>query len=131
VPDQFARKHLRLAPGTTYEIELHATTPTAPSTDDPVSATLRTCRPDPAHPRRRDVTDAAGLRAALSGAQAGDVITIAEHYTGTFALFASGYADESDRHPRARARRRRPDGGGCAPCNVLEVYGSFVHGRSA
>ncbi|TMB09510.1 MAG: hypothetical protein E6J71_27995, partial [Deltaproteobacteria bacterium] len=130
VPDQFAGSIFDLTPGTTYEIELHATDPDGPVDQTiPVSATLRTVPPaDPAHPRPRDVIDAAGLRAALSGAQPGDVITIAEGtYTGTFALFASGTPDDPIVIRGASEDGAVLDGGGCAPCNVLEVYGSFVH----
>ena len=130
VPDQFAGSIFDLTPGTTYEIELHATDPDGPVDQTiPVSATLRTVPPaEPAHPRPRDVTDAAGLRAALSDAQPGDVITIAEGtYTGTFALFASGTPDDPIVIRGASEDGAVLDGGDCASCNVLEVYGSFVH----
>jgi len=60
----------------------------------------------------------AGLRAALSGAQAGECDHHREGtYTGTFALFATGRRT-IDRHPRRERGRAVLDGGGCAPCNV-------------
>src|SRR6266851_2511754 len=71
VPDQFAGSIFELAPGTTYDIELHATDPDG-SVDQTmvVSATLRAVPPaDPLHPRARNVGDAAGLRSALSAAE--------------------------------------------------------------
>src|SRR3989442_15414573 len=121
---------LELTRGTTYEIELHATDPDGPVDQTiPVSATLRTVPPaDPAHPRPRNVTDADGLRAALSGAQPGDVITIAGGtYAGTFALFASGTPDDPIVIRGASEDGAVLDSGGCAPANVHQLHGSFGH----
>ena len=79
VPPQFAGSIFDLAPGTTYDVELHATDP-----DGPVDQTLtttgttRSVPGDPAAPSPKSVSDAAGLQAALDAAQAGDVITLAD-----------------------------------------------------
>ena len=130
VPDQFAGSIFELAPGTTYEIELHATDPDGPVDQTMVvSATLRAVPPvDPLHPTARNVGDAPGLRSALSAAEPGDVITLADGtYTGTFALLASGTPDDPISIRGASADGAVLDGSGCSPCNVLEVYGSFVH----
>ena len=130
VPDQFAGSIFELAPGTTYEIELHATDPDGPLDQTMVvSATLRAVPPaDPLHPRARNVGDAASLRSALGAAEPGDVITLADGtYTGTFALLASGTPDDPIVIRGASADGVVLDGSGCSPCNVLEVYGSFVH----
>lgn len=124
----FAGSIFDLAPGTSYDIELHAT-----DSDGSVDQTLTltgTTRPvpgDPASPHAVAVTTAAELTTALAAAQPGDVITLAAGtYTGQFALHASGTATE----PiviRGAGDASILDGGGCTGCNVIEVYGSFVH----
>ncbi|MEJ7616534.1 MAG: chondroitinase-B domain-containing protein, partial [Pyrinomonadaceae bacterium] len=130
VPHQFAGSVFDLAPATSYEIELHAADPdggvdvlrTVTATTRPVPRT------DPSAPRVVQVTDASTLRTALSGAQPGDVITLANgRYVGTFALNASGTEAQPIVIRGASTSGVVLDGGNCTACNVLEVYGSFVH----
>src|SRR5437773_11857425 len=84
VPEQFAGSIFDLSPGTTYEIELHATDPDGPVDQViPTTATLRAVpAADPASSTIRNVSDAAGLTAALDAAMPGDVIVLA---AGTYA----------------------------------------------
>src|SRR5437016_4422162 len=84
VPEQFAGSIFELTPGTTYDIELHATDPDGPVDQViPVTATLRPVPPaDPASATIRNVSDTAGLNAALAAAAPGDVILLAN---GTYA----------------------------------------------
>ena len=128
VPQQFAGSIFNLAPDTAYEIELRAT-----DTDGPVdqtlmlTATTRDVPGDPATPNPTGVSDAAGLQAALDAAQPGDVITLAEGiYQGSFEISASGTAANPIVIRGASEDGVILDGHGCA-CNLLEVYGSFVH----
>jgi len=128
VPEQFAGSLFDLAPGTAYEIELHATdTDGAVDQTIPLAGTTRAVPADPKNPKPKMVTDAASLQAALGAAQPGDVITLADGtYAGSFALDASGTADDPIVLRGQTADGVVLDGGGC-DCNVLEIYGSFVH----
>lgn len=130
VPAQFAGSIFDLAPGQSYEIELHAVDPDG-GVDQFValSGTTRSVPPsEPKAPNRKNVTDAASLRAALTAAKAGDVITLADGtYAGTFSLQASGTADNPIVIRGTTEDGTIVDGGGCTGCNVLEAYGSFVH----
>lgn len=129
VPAQFAGSIFDLEPGTDYEIELHAV-----DADGSVDTTMvieGTTRPIPIaeapSPRRVPVTDDASLRAALSGAMAGDVIELAAGtYAGQYSMSASGTADRPI-VVRGVGPTTILDGGGCTGCNVIEVYGSYVH----
>ncbi len=128
VPEQFAGSVLDLAPATAYVIELHAVDPDGFDQTMTVDATTRPVPPSlPATPHVVPVSDAPSLVKALAAAQAGDVITLADGtYAGAFALHASGTAAQ----PiviRGAAAGAVLDGQGCPACNVLEVYGSFVH----
>jgi MYXO-CTERM domain-containing protein len=68
------------------------------------------------------------LSAALGAAQAGDIIVLAPGtYAGTFAIQASGTQSDPIVIRGEDARGVVIDGQGCTGCNVLEVYGSFVH----
>src|SRR5689334_13414790 len=95
VPEQFAGSVFELRPGTTYELELHATDPDGPV--DQIVTAQATTRPvpaDPATPAPKSVTDAASLQAALDAAAPGDVITLADGvYPGPFEIAASGTAE--------------------------------------
>src|SRR5439155_503874 len=127
-PEQFAGSIFDLSPGTTYDVELHATDPDGPvDTTLTVTATTRSVPGDPAHPTPRSVSDAASLAAALNAAQPGDVITIAD---GTYASHAptapSGTADAPIVIRGASEDGTILDGQGSSG-NVLDVYGSFVH----
>jgi MYXO-CTERM domain-containing protein len=130
VNTQFAGSIFDLRPDTAYDIELHATDVDG-AVDTTLMANART-RPvpiaDPAHPRAVAVTTAAALTAALAAAQPGDVITLADGtYAGTFAIHASGTAADPIVIRGATTNGTILDGGGCSACNVLEIYGSFVH----
>ena len=128
VPDQFAGSLFDLAPATTYEIELHAVDPDgAVDVVVPLTGTTRAVPGDPASPSPKAVSDVASLDAALAAAQPGDVITLADGvYAGNFAIDASGTAD-APIVIRGASQDAVLDGGDCQACNVLEVYGSFVH----
>lgn len=129
VPEQFAGSVFDLSPGTTYEIELRALDADGPVDETIVlEATTRSVPEGPATPRSVPVASAVELAAALAAATAGDVIEIADGlYVGPFDLAASGTADD----PIVIRGQSRDgtvlDGGGCPACNVLEVYGSYVH----
>jgi hypothetical protein len=130
VAPQFAGSIIDLAPDTSYDLELHAT-----DSDGGVDTTLTLAghtRPvpiaEPAHPHVVAVTDAASLTAALSQARPGDEIELANGmYAGAFAIQASGTAADPIVIRGASEDGVVLDGGGCNPCNVLEIYGSFVH----
>ncbi len=129
VPEQFAGSIFDLRPATSYDIELHAI-----DTDGPVdqtltlSATTRDVPQDPVTPTVKPVSDTAGLIAALATAQAGDIITLADGtYAGPFVLDAGGTASNPIVIRGTSEAGTVLDGGGCDACNVLEVYGSFVH----
>jgi MYXO-CTERM domain-containing protein len=126
---QFAGSVFDLAPDTQYELELHAVDP-AGAVDQ--TATLmgrtRAVPRDPKTPRAVAVTSAATLTSALAAAKAGDVITLAPgNYAGNFAINASGTADDPIVIRGQDQSTVVLDGGGCNGCNVLEVYGSWVH----
>ncbi len=130
VPEQFAGSIFELVPGASYDIELHATDPDGP-VDQTIllGATLRSVPPaDPQSPTVRDVSDTAGLAAALAAAAPGDVIRLADGiYAGPFSFTASGTAADPIVVRGASEDGVVLDGGGCSSCNVLEAYGSFVH----
>ena len=130
VPEQFAGSIFDLSPATTYEIELHAMDADGPVDQTiPLSATLRPVPPpDPAHPVARNVSTATALQAALNAAAPGDVITLADGtYAGPFTIDASGTVADPIVVRGQSEEGVVLDGGGCSSCNVLEVYGSFVH----
>jgi hypothetical protein len=130
VAPQFAGSIIDLAPDTAYDLELHAT-----DGDGGIDITLMLAghtRPvpiaEPAHAHVVAVTDAASLAAALGHAQAGDEIQLANGtYSGAFTIQASGTAADPIVIRGASEDGAILDGGGCNPCNVLEIYGSFVH----
>jgi len=130
VTPQFAGSIFDLAPGTSYDIELHAVDPDG-SVDQTLMLTGTTRSVpahDPAHPHVVQVTDTGTLTTALAAAQAGDVIELADGtYAGSFALNASGTATDPIVIRGTSEEGTILDGGGCASCNVLEVYGSYVH----
>lgn len=129
VSPEFAGTIFDLSPATTYEIELHAEDPDgAVDQTLTLTGTTRAVPADPKTPSPKNVTDAAGLNGALAAAKAGDVITLAKGtYAGTFAIHASGTADQPIVIRGEDEEQTILDGGGCTGCNVLEVYGSFVH----
>ncbi len=129
IAPQFSGSIFDLRPNTTYEIELHAVDPDGPV--DQIFTLTGTTRPvpgDPASPRVRNVTDAASLSTAMVTALPGDVITLANGiYAGTFATSASGTAANPIVIRGASQDGVILDGGDCTGCNIIELYGSYVH----
>ncbi|MBI5503241.1 MAG: hypothetical protein HY899_00455 [Deltaproteobacteria bacterium] len=128
VPEQFAGSIFDLRPATTYELELHAV-----DADGPVdellalTATTRALPADPSTPHPVAVADATQLAAALAAAGPGDVITLADGlYSGAFVLEADGTAGDPIVIRGTSRDGTILDGNDCL-CNVLEVYGSYVH----
>ncbi len=126
---QFAGSIFDLRPATTYDVELHVV-----DSDGPVdqtftfSAVTRAVPGDPASPRVRNVSDTASLYGTFATAQPGDVIVLANGvYSGTFSMGASGSAANPIVIRGASQDGVVLDGGGCTGCNVIELYGSFVH----
>ncbi len=128
LPEQFAGSLFELMPATTYEIELHAVDPDGLDQTWTTTGTTRPVPGDPASPNAVNVTNASSLNSALNGAKPGDVITLANGtYAGNFSIQASGTASAPIVIRGASEDGVILDGGGCTGCNVLEVYGSFVH----
>jgi hypothetical protein len=129
IAPQFSGSIFDLRPATTYEIELRIADPDgAVDQTLTLSGTTRTVPRDPVAPRNRSVAGASQLSQALSTAQAGDIINLADGvYTGTWSIFASG----TEQNPIVIRGASRAgtilDGANCTSCNILEVYGSWVH----
>src|SRR5262249_1428721 len=116
-------------PATRYEIEVHAIDPDG-SVDQTfsLSGTTRDVPHDPEVPREVLVSDEAGLKQALSAAGPGGVIMLADGvYAGPFILDASGTPADPIVVRGTSEDGTVLDGGDCDDCNVLEIYGSFVH----
>ena len=130
VPEQFAGSIFDLVPATAYEIELRAADSDGPVDEIRVlTATTRAIpRTDPATPRLVAVQNSTTLRSALTAAQPGDVILLANGiYAGPFAMAASGTATQPIVIRGASADGVVIDGGDCQTCNILEISGSYVH----
>ena len=130
VDEQFAGSVFDLAPGVAYEIEVQAIDPdaAAPVTRTVTAVTRSVPRAEPASPRVVPVSGTSALRAALSGARAGDVIVLADGtYAGPFQLTASGTPDRPIVIRGAGSAGAVLDGGNCRKCNIVEVSGSYVH----
>jgi len=128
VPEQFAGSLIDLMPATTYEIELHAVDPDGLDQTWTTTGTTRPVPGDPVSPHIVNATDASSLKSALNNAKAGDVITLADGtYLGSFTIQASGTKDNPIVIRGASEDGVALDGSGCTGCNVLEVYGSYVH----
>ena len=128
VPNQFAGSIVDLAPDTSYELELHIVDPDGLDTTKTVTGKTRPVPKDSPTPRAVKVTDTASLKSALSAAKGGDVITLGKGtYAGPFSINASGALG----NPIVVRGEDRDgvilDGGGCDACNIVEIYGSFVH----
>lgn len=129
ISNQFSGSVLDLRPGTSYEIQLRATDPDGP-VDQTFSliGTTRSVPGDPPNPNIVNVGDAGSFQNALSGAQPGDVIVLANgYYQGPFSLYRQGSAASPLVIRGASEDGVVIDGGGCGDCNVLEVYGSWIH----
>ncbi|HEY6391085.1 MAG TPA: chondroitinase-B domain-containing protein, partial [Bryobacteraceae bacterium] len=130
VAPQFAGSVFDLRPNTSYDIELHLTDPDGPV--DQIFMLTTATRPvpaDPLNPRLVNVSDVNGLNSALQGAQPGDVITLADglYNVGSIYFFGSGTAQNPIVVRGASQDGTVLDGGNCASCNIIEVYGSYVH----
>ncbi|MHC4990368.1 MAG: right-handed parallel beta-helix repeat-containing protein [Planctomycetota bacterium] len=128
VPEQFAGSVFDLQPGSSYEIELHVVDPDGVDDTQVVTTTTRPIPSDPSSPNQVAVASAAELSSALSAAAPGDIITLAAGtYPGSFSISASGTADDPIVVRGEQADGVVLDGGDCSDCNVLEVYGDYVH----
>jgi hypothetical protein len=129
VAEEFAGSVLDLRPATTYEIELHAVDPDGPVDQTFVlSGTTRAIPGDPAMPNVRNVSNGAELAAALFDAAPGDVVSLADGvYSGAFVSFMSGTPENPIVIRGESTDGTIVDGGACTDCNVLELYGSYVH----
>lgn len=129
IEPQFSGSILDLRPATTYDIELHLTDPDGPvDRTYTLSATTRSIPTDPPNPRNRTVTDAASFSRALDSAQPGDIITLANgFYSGQFSSYNSGTAANPIVIRGASQSGVILDASDCDPCNVIEIYGSYVH----
>jgi hypothetical protein len=128
VPQQFAGSLFDLRPDTTYEIELQAADPDGGDALETVTAATRPVPGDPANPHAVAVANANQLQNALDAASPGDVITLAAGtYAGPFEMQADGTAARPIVIRGAATDTVMLDGGGCGSCNVLEIYGSYVH----
>jgi hypothetical protein len=128
VPEQLAGSIFDLAPATTYEVELHVVDPDGVDETMTVMVSTRAVPSDPATPNLVAVSDASELSAALAAAGPGDIIELAPGtYAGAFSIHASGTAENPIVIRGEDAAGVLLDGNGCSGCNVLEVYGSWVH----
>jgi hypothetical protein len=129
VKPSFAGSIFDLKPGTTYEIELHASDPDGGGQVLTLRATTRAVPKDPALPRDVPVSTRQELAAALAAARPGDVIHLADGvYTGPFQISAAGTAENPIVIRGTSEEGTILDGNGCKDCNELEVYGrGFVH----
>lgn len=129
IVEQFAGSIFDLRPATEYELELHMVDADGPVDDTiTLTATTRAVPADPVSPHSVAVSNATQLQAALDAATAGDVITLADGtYNGLFVLDFGGTADNPIVVRGTSRDGTILDGGGCTGCNVLEVYGSYVH----
>jgi Chondroitinase B len=129
IAPQFSGSIVDLRPNTTYDIELHAVDPDGPIDQTfTLTATTRAVPGDPVSPRTVAVTNPAQLQAALSSAQAGDVITLAAGiYPGNFGISNSGTAANPIVIRGASQDGVVLDGQNCTGCNIFEIYGSYTH----
>jgi hypothetical protein len=124
---EFAGSALWLRPATSYEIELKVADPDGVRRRLLLRARTREVPRAPLQHRTRSVGSARELRTALRDARPGDIISLSGGvYRGTFAVRGSGTAQRPIVVRGAARNRTVLDGGGCAECNVLTVYGSFV-----
>jgi hypothetical protein len=126
LPEQFAGTVFDVAPGMSVPIELVVVDPDGGGETRMITGTTRALPADPPSPRAVAVTNAAELQAALTAAEPGDIITLADGtYTGTFSSQNSGAAG----NPiviRGASQAAIIDGNNCASCNIVELYGSYV-----
>jgi hypothetical protein len=128
IAPQFSGSIFDLRPATAYDIELKITDPDGPVNQTlTLSATTRAVPKDPVTPRYRFVANTTELGQALGTAQPGDVITLADGvYTGTWSIGASGTQQNPIVIRGTSQAGTILDGGNCY-CNIIDVYGSWVH----
>lgn len=129
VQPQFAGSIFNLRPGTSYDIRLNATDP-----DGPVNQTFNltaSTRPVPSDPSAANivnVSSAAALASAVNSAKPGEIIQLANGlYSGPFYFSASGTAQNPVVIRGSDEDNTILDGGNCGGCNVVEMYGGYVH----
>jgi len=129
---EFAGSVLDLRPATSYDIQLHAVDPDGPVDQYfTLSATTRPVPGDPVTARVVNVSDLAGLNQALAAAQPGDIINVADGTYNIGESAATVYGSGTLQNPivvRGESEEGTIlDGLGCTDCNVVEIYGSYVH----
>jgi hypothetical protein len=127
---QFAGSIFDLRPNTSYDVELHVLDPDGPV--DQIFTMTASTRPvpsDPINPRVVNVSDVNGLLAAIRNALPGDIISVADGFynVGSIYFFGSGTAQNPIVIRGASEDGTILDGGNCVGCNVMEIYGSYVH----
>jgi hypothetical protein len=128
VPEQFAGTLFDVEPGKSGDIELTIKDPDGGDATRMVHVFTRLPPADPASPRAVAVANATQLQAALTAAQPGDIITLADGtYAGAFTINASGTADQPIVIRGTSQAATILDGNNCAGCNIVEIYGSYVH----
>jgi hypothetical protein len=127
-PAQFAGSIFFLRPDTSYDIELHAVDPDGGDFTKTLTGKTLPVPGDPPSPHTVNVTDTASLQAALTAAQPGDVILVANGTYGVLTFPAGGVAGNPVVVRGASQDGVIVDGAGCASCNVIEYYNAgYVH----
>ena len=127
---QFAGSIFNLRPATSYDIELHVTDPDGPVDQTfLLTAVTRPVPADPPAPRIVNVNSVAALGSALGSAQPGDIIQLADNIynVNSLNIFANGTAQNPIVLRGTTEAGTILDGGNCLPCNILQVYGGFIH----
>ena len=130
VAPQFAGSVFDLRPNTSYDVELQLTDPDGPLNQTfTLTGATRPVPSDPPAPRLVNVSTVAALNSALAAAQPGDVITLADgvYNVGTISFSASGTVQNPIVIRGASEEGTVLDGANCSACNVVEIYGSYVH----
>lgn len=129
IAPQFAGSILDLRPSTSYDVELHIKDPDGlVDQTTTITGSTRALPSDPTSPRIVNVTNADSFNAALGAAQPGDIINLANGtYVGQFGLYRGGTASNPIVIRGASEEGVILDGDDCWGCNVLELYGSYIH----
>src|SRR5262249_38764741 len=116
-------------PGTSYDLELHATDPDGGDFVKTITGKTLAVPGDPPSPHVVNVTDTASLQSAINASKPGDVIVLANGNYGPYVnVTAAGAAGNPIVIRGASQSGVVVDGGGCTGCNVLEFYGTgYVH----
>ncbi len=129
VQPQFAGSIFDLRPGTSYDIQLNATDPDGPVNQTfNLTASTRPVPKDPPSAKVVNVSSASALSSAVNSAQPGTVIQLANGiYSGPFYFQSSGTAQNPIVIRGSDEENTILDGANCATCNVVEVYGGYIH----